>query len=100
MLYTRCRRLLCIVKSNKLFLYIISYFSPQLKGGFVEAVAAQWRGLSDPERKYWEGMAKKDKKRFSKETKSYTGPIGRKLRTKKNPLAPKRPMSGESFLKY
>lgn len=66
-----------------------------MQGGFVETVAAEWRSLADSERAYWEGMAKKDKTRHSKETKSFKGPIGRKLRTKKNPLAPKRPMSGE-----
>ena len=82
-LYCQSNRLLCV------------QYLWQLQGGFVEAVAAEWRSMSKSERAYWEGMAKKDKTRHSKETKSFKGPIGRKLRTKKNPLAPKRPMSGE-----
>jgi len=68
------------------------------KGGFVEAVAAEWRSLSKQEKSYWEDMAKNEKTRFAKEKQAYKGPLARKLRAKKNPLAPKRPMS--AFLMY
>ena len=43
-------------------------------------------------------MAKKEKTRFTNEKKAYKGPLSQKLRAKKNPLAPKRPMS--AFLMY
>jgi len=72
------------------------------KGGFVEAVAAEWRILSKQGKAYWEGMATNEKTRFAKEKKAlwgaHKGPVARKLRAKKNPLAPKRPMS--AFLMY
>jgi len=68
------------------------------KGGFVEVVAAEWRSLSKQDKSYWENMAKKEKTRFTNEKKAYKGPIPLKLRAKKNPLAPKRPMS--AFLMY
>eukprot|EP00578_Thalassiosira_sp_NH16_P005534 CAMPEP_0181134738 /NCGR_PEP_ID=MMETSP1071-20121207/32250_1 /TAXON_ID=35127 /ORGANISM="Thalassiosira sp., Strain NH16" /LENGTH=401 /DNA_ID=CAMNT_0023221281 /DNA_START=131 /DNA_END=1337 /DNA_ORIENTATION=- len=70
--------------------------------GFVEAVAAEWRSISKQERGYWEGMARDEKTRFAREKevmcRSQKGPQARKLRSKKNPLAPKRPMS--AFLMY
>lgn len=58
----------------------------------------KWRGLSKHDKAYWEVMAKNEKTRFANEKKAYKGPISRKLRAKKNPLAPKRPMS--AFLMY
>merc|ERR1719253_1008682 len=68
------------------------------KGRCVEAVAAEWRSLPKQDKAYWEAMAKNDLTRFADEKKAYKGPITRKLRTKKNPLAPKRPMS--AFLMF
>ena len=68
------------------------------QGGFVEAVANEWRNLTEHERSYWDGQATKEKGRFKREAEAYKGPLARKLRAKKNPLAPKRPMS--AFLMY
>ncbi|EJK52170.1 hypothetical protein THAOC_28594 [Thalassiosira oceanica] len=64
--------------------------------GHVE-VAKMWRNLSQNERSRWEGAARDDKKRFTREKKRQK-PVARKVRAKKNPLAPKRPMS--AFLMY
>ena len=65
----------------------------------MEAVAAEWRSLSRQEKAYWEGMARNEKTRFALEREAYKGPaLGRKLRAKKHPNAPKRPMS--AFLMY
>ena len=58
--------------------------------GHVE-VAKTWRNLSQDERSRWEGAAQEDKKRFTRE-KKLQKPVARKVRAKKNPLAPKRPM--------
>eukprot|EP00551_Chaetoceros_affinis_P020182 CAMPEP_0203717114 /NCGR_PEP_ID=MMETSP0092-20131115/1697_1 /ASSEMBLY_ACC=CAM_ASM_001090 /TAXON_ID=426623 /ORGANISM="Chaetoceros affinis, Strain CCMP159" /LENGTH=437 /DNA_ID=CAMNT_0050595877 /DNA_START=52 /DNA_END=1365 /DNA_ORIENTATION=- len=56
-----------------------------------------WKALSAEERAYWNERAEQDKLRYLKEKNEYTGPwqVPYK-RAKKNPLAPKRPMS--SFL--
>ena len=60
------------------------------KGGFVEAVASEWRSISKQEKAYWERIAKNEKTRFAKEKealcKAHNGPVPRKLRAKKNPL--------------
>lgn len=65
----------------------------------MEVVAAEWRSLSRQEKAYWEGMARNEKTRFALEREAYKGPaLGRKLRAKKHPNAPKRPMS--AFLMY
>lgn len=75
---------------------------PHTKGGPVETVAAEWRKLPPKSRVHWEEMAKAEKKRFSNERdalcKTHKGPLARKIRAKKNPLAPRRPMS--AFLMY
>lgn len=68
------------------------------KNGIVKAVAKEWRDLPNSEKKYWENMATVDKTRYAREKEAYKGPLGKNLRAKKNPLAPKRPMS--AFLMY
>ncbi|KAL7553525.1 hypothetical protein ACHAWF_016827 [Thalassiosira exigua] len=71
------------------------------KGGgkaSVEANAAAWRALSPRERARWEDAAREERRRFDREKDEYRGPIAPKLRAKKDPLAPKRPMS--AFLMY
>ncbi|GKY95720.1 hypothetical protein MPSEU_000532800 [Mayamaea pseudoterrestris] len=56
--------------------------------------AILWKRLSETERKHWEEMATKDKERYNIEKATYTGPwqVSTK-RAKKDPSAPKRPMS-------
>lgn len=56
-----------------------------------------WKTLSAEERAYWDEKGEQDKQRYLREKNAYTGPwqVPYK-RAKKNPLAPKRPMS--SFL--
>jgi HMG (high mobility group) box len=53
-----------------------------------------WKNLSAEERIHWENVAAKDKQRFMVEKSSYTGPwqVPWK-RARKDPSAPKRPMS-------
>lgn len=62
-----------------------------LKGGLVEAVAAEWRQLPPKARAHWEEMAETEKKRFATERvalcKAHKGPVVRKLRAKKNPVS-------------
>jgi hypothetical protein len=64
--------------------------STQKKGGFVEAVAAEWRRLPQQEKAYWEGTAANEKARFVKERdalcKVHRGPLALKLRAKKDPV--------------
>ena len=61
--------------------------------------ATEWRKLSDTDRAKWDEAARNDKVRFVREKAAYSGPYKLpKRRAKKNPLAPKRPMS--AFLKY
>ena len=70
-----------------------------MKDAFVEAVAKEFRNLSNEERAHWEDKAREEKARYAKEKETYKGPhYARKLRAKKNPLAPKRPMS--AFLMF
>jgi len=61
--------------------------------------AAMWKGLSAEERAHWDDVAAKDKERYMVEKSTYTGPwqVPWK-RAKKDPSAPKRPMS--AFLYY
>jgi len=56
--------------------------------------AEMWRNLPAEERAYWDDAATKDKQRYMAEKASYTGPwqVPWK-RAKKDPSAPKRPMS-------
>ena len=53
-----------------------------------------WKTLSDVEKKYWDDVAEQDKQRFLQEKEMYTGSwhVPWK-RAKKDPSAPKRPMS-------
>eukprot|EP00522_Entomoneis_paludosa_P012355 CAMPEP_0172453622 /NCGR_PEP_ID=MMETSP1065-20121228/10852_1 /TAXON_ID=265537 /ORGANISM="Amphiprora paludosa, Strain CCMP125" /LENGTH=355 /DNA_ID=CAMNT_0013205807 /DNA_START=61 /DNA_END=1128 /DNA_ORIENTATION=- len=61
--------------------------------------AEMWKNLPADERAYWDDVAAKDKERYMVEKASYTGPwqVPWK-RAKKDPSAPKRPMS--AFLYY
>jgi len=62
-------------------------------------VADEWKKLSPEERSKWDEVAKRDKERYIAEKSLYTGPwqVPSK-RTRKDPSAPKRPMS--AFLLY
>ena len=62
-------------------------------------VSDEWKALSEDERKKWGERAKLDKERYNAEKSLYTGPwtIPSK-RSRKDPSAPKRPMS--AFLFY
>jgi high mobility group protein B1 len=65
----------------------------------LKVFADAWKELSDKERAYWDEEARNDKVRFVTEKKGYTGPSNqKKTRAKKDPNAPKRPMS--AFLKF
>jgi hypothetical protein len=56
--------------------------------------ATIWRNLSAKERAHWDEVADQDKERYLAQKEAYTGPWQVPLqRTKKNPDAPKRPMS-------
>jgi len=65
-------------------------------------VSSEWKNLSNERRKCWQEMAKEDKERFETERKNYKGPwvVPTKQRgpRKKNPWAPKRPVS--AFFTY
>eukprot|EP00566_Odontella_aurita_P012505 CAMPEP_0113589932 /NCGR_PEP_ID=MMETSP0015_2-20120614/36374_1 /TAXON_ID=2838 /ORGANISM="Odontella" /LENGTH=479 /DNA_ID=CAMNT_0000496029 /DNA_START=1168 /DNA_END=2607 /DNA_ORIENTATION=- /assembly_acc=CAM_ASM_000160 len=56
--------------------------------------AEKWRNLPPEDRSFWEDKAAKDKQRYMREKATYTGPwqVPYK-RAKKDPSAPKRPMS-------
>jgi hypothetical protein len=56
--------------------------------------AAIWRNLPAKERAHWDEVAAQDKERYLAQKDAYTGPWQVPFkRTKKNPEAPKRPMS-------
>mmetsp|Transcript_2858 Transcript_2858/g.4383 ORF Transcript_2858/g.4383 Transcript_2858/m.4383 type:complete len:392 (+) Transcript_2858:263-1438(+) len=59
--------------------------------------AEAWRVVSKEERAHWENVASKDRKRYNLERKD-VDPSVRKVRRKKDPSAPKRPMS--AFLMF
>lgn len=63
-------------------------------------VAEAWRNLSPEERAVWDKKSSEDKKRYEVEKAMYTGPwkIPASKRARKDPNAPKRPMS--AFLAY
>lgn len=63
-------------------------------------VSEQWRNLTPAERAVWDEKARVDKERFMVEKKLYRGPwkVASPDECKKDPSAPKRPMS--SFLSY
>mmetsp|Transcript_16743 Transcript_16743/g.23644 ORF Transcript_16743/g.23644 Transcript_16743/m.23644 type:complete len:423 (-) Transcript_16743:159-1427(-) len=58
-------------------------------------VSEQWKNLPPDERKEWDELARKDKERYEAEKQTYKGPwkIASKDSYKKDPNAPKRPMS-------
>jgi hypothetical protein len=61
--------------------------------------AQMWKSLSQEDRAYWDDVAAKDKQRYMVEKASYTGPWQIPFkRAKKDPTAPKRPMS--AFLHF
>ena len=65
----------------------------------IKAIAQEWRSLPPEEKCFWDEEARNDKLRYVREKSSFTGQWNiPKRRAKKNPLAPKRPMS--AFLKY
>eukprot|EP00521_Asterionellopsis_glacialis_P010547 CAMPEP_0195293330 /NCGR_PEP_ID=MMETSP0707-20130614/12175_1 /TAXON_ID=33640 /ORGANISM="Asterionellopsis glacialis, Strain CCMP134" /LENGTH=370 /DNA_ID=CAMNT_0040354015 /DNA_START=214 /DNA_END=1326 /DNA_ORIENTATION=- len=61
-------------------------------------IADAWKALPSEERKKWDDFAKQDKLRYNAEKSLYTGPwqVPSK-RTRKDPSAPKRPMSAFLF---
>lgn len=63
-------------------------------------VAEDWRNLSPDDRSVWDKKSADDKKRYEVEKAMYTGPwkIPASKRARKDPNAPKRPMS--AFLAY
>jgi hypothetical protein len=62
-------------------------------------MAEKWRNLGDEERAKWDEVAKKDRERYEAEMALFPGPKPKpKQRPKKDPNAPKRPMS--AFLAF
>jgi len=62
-------------------------------------MAEKWRALDEEERAKWDEMARKDRERYEEEVALFPGRIPPpKQRPKKDPSAPKRPMS--SFLAF
>ena len=67
--------------------------------GILKLVSDEWRLIDDRERAYWDEEARNDKVRYVREKAAYKGPWNLpKRRAKKDPFAPKRPMS--AFLKF
>ena len=63
---------------------------------FSKKCAERWKQMNDPEKKRFADMAEKDKVRYDKEMATYTPPAevgGRRKKKKKDPNAPKRPLS-------
>lgn len=63
---------------------------------FSKKCAEKWKGMGEKEKKRFADMAEKDKQRYDREMASYTPPQGEggaKKRKKKDPNAPKRPLS-------
>lgn len=63
-------------------------------------VSLAWKALPEDEREKWEEMARQDKARYEMEKSMYTGPwkVPATKRVRKDPKAPKRPMS--AFLSF
>ena len=72
-------------------------FMQAKRGETTNEAAEAWRLVSKEERADWENIADKDRKRYNKERGEFD-PSARKVRRKKDPSAPKRPMS--AFLMY
>lgn len=65
----------------------------------LNVVADEWKKLSTKDRAHWDEESRNDKVRYVHEKAAWRGPsLVPKRRAKKNPLAPKRPMS--AFLKF
>jgi hypothetical protein len=65
----------------------------------LKLVADEWKELSEKDRAFWDEQSRNDKVRYVREKAAWKGPsLVPKRRAKKNPLAPKRPMS--AFLKF
>jgi len=62
---------------------------------FSKKCAERWKSMTDTEKKRFSAMAEKDKIRYDKEMASYVPPAGEggRKRKKKDPNAPKRPLS-------
>jgi len=63
---------------------------------FSKKCAERWKQMTEKEKKRFAEMAEKDKARYDKEMASYTPPAGEggsRKRKKKDPNAPKRPLS-------
>ena len=73
-------------------------FMQAKRGENANEAAEAWRLVSEEERAHWESVANKDRKRYNKEREEFNPSAARKLRRKKDPSAPKRPMS--AFLMY
>ena len=62
-------------------------------------MAEKWRNLDEKERAKWDEVARKDRERYEAELALFPGPMPKpKQRPKKDPSAPKRPMS--AFLAF
>lgn len=74
-------------------------FMQAKRGENTNEAAEAWRLVSKEERAHWGGVANKDRKRYNKERSEFNpSASARKVRRKKDPSAPKRPMS--AFLMY
>mmetsp|Transcript_13869 Transcript_13869/g.15639 ORF Transcript_13869/g.15639 Transcript_13869/m.15639 type:complete len:400 (+) Transcript_13869:148-1347(+) len=63
-------------------------------GAISKRSSEKWKSLSAEDRAYWDAKAEADKERYNIEKEKYTGPWQiPNVRRKKNPDAPKRPMS-------
>ena len=62
---------------------------------FSKKCAERWKQMTDKEKKRFAEMAEKDKQRYDREMATYTPPAGEggRKRKKKDPNAPKRPLS-------
>jgi hypothetical protein len=61
-------------------------------------VSDAWRSISPEEKVKYDAMAKVDKERYEKEKAAYTAPPGASKKKKRDPTAPRRPMS--AFLAF
>jgi hypothetical protein len=61
-------------------------------------VSDAWRSICPEEKAKYDAMAKEDKERYEKEKASYTAPPGASKKKKRDPTAPRRPMS--AFLAF
>lgn len=68
-------------------------------GDIAKKTSQFWKALDDEERKKWEEVAKSDRERYQEEKAAYTGPLlipgdmSTSRKAKKDPNAPKRPLT-------